>query len=64
MSLDHAKITVEEIEEVLPSLSRRQILELDMKIHEYLETSSVTRASETAFSEWGDPAEDIYNADV
>lgn len=64
MSLDRSKITVEEIEGILPTLSRRQILELDMKIHEYLETSSVTRASETAFSEWADPAEDIYNEEV
>jgi hypothetical protein len=29
-----------------------------------LETSGLTRASETAFSEWEDPEEDIYSSDV
>jgi len=64
MSYNHVKITVEEIREALPTFSRRQILELDQKIHDYLETSQFTRASEKAFSEWEDPEEDIYNADV
>ena len=64
MSYDQAKITVEEIKEALPKLSRRQILELDQKIHAYLETSQFTRVSEKAFSEWEDPEEDIYNVDV
>ena len=64
MSYDQAKITVEEIKEALPKFSRRQILELDKKIHDYLETSQFTRASEKAFSEWEDPEEDIYNVDV
>jgi len=29
-----------------------------------LETFGLTRASETAFSEWEDPEEDIYSSDV
>ncbi len=64
MSYDQAKMTVEKISEALPKLSRRQILELDQKIHNYLETSQFTRASAKAFSEWDDPEEDIYNVDV
>ncbi|GFP21183.1 hypothetical protein HKBW3S06_00409 [Candidatus Hakubella thermalkaliphila] len=64
MSYDPVKITVEEIKEVLPKLSRHQIIELDQRIHDYLETSLLTKASGTAFSEWEDPEEDIYNADV
>jgi len=64
MSYNQTKITVEEIKEALPKFSRRQILELDQKIHDYLETSQFTRASEKAFSEWEDPEEDIYNVDV
>ena len=64
MSYDQAKITVEEIKEALPKFSRRQILEWDQKIHDSLETSQFTRASENAFSEWEDPEKDIYNADV
>lgn len=57
MSYRSARISIDEIEEILPKLSRRQIIELDQRIHNYLETSLMTRASETAFSEWGDPEE-------
>jgi hypothetical protein len=64
MNYNPVKITVEEIKQMLPRLSRRQIIELDKRIHEYLETSLLTRASETAFSEWEDSEEDLYNADV
>lgn len=64
MSFDYSKISVKEIEEILPKLSRQQIMELDQRIHDYLETSLLTKASETALSEWEDPEEDIYNADV
>jgi len=64
MSYDPTEMTVKEIKEMLPRLSRQQIIELDERIHDYLETSLLTRASETAFSEWKDPEEDIYNADV
>lgn len=64
MSYDYTKISVKEIEEILPKLSRQQIMELDQRIHDYLETSLLTKASETAFSEWEDSEEDIYNADV
>ncbi|OGP93222.1 MAG: hypothetical protein A2156_14065 [Deltaproteobacteria bacterium RBG_16_48_10] len=64
MSYDFSKASAKEIEEILPKLSRREIVELDKRIHDYLETSLLTRASEVAFSEWEDPEEDIYNADV
>ena len=64
MSYDYSKISLKEIEDILPKLSRKQIIELDQRIHDYLETSLLTKASETAFSEWEDPEEDIYNADV
>jgi hypothetical protein len=57
-------MVVEEIKEVLPRLTRNQILELDDKIHDYLETSLLTRGSEKSFCEWEDPEEDIYNVDV
>ena len=64
MTYDYSKISVKEIEDILPKLSRQQIMELDPRIHDYLETSLLTKASETAFSEWEDSEEDIYNADV
>ncbi len=55
------KITLKEIQEILPTLSRPEILELDRKIHEYLDTMAYSRAAETAFSEWNDPEEGIYD---
>jgi glutaredoxin 2 len=55
------KITVKEIQEILPKLSGPEILELDRKIHEYLDTMTYSRAAETAFSEWNDPEEAIYD---
>ena len=64
MGLDPAKMTVEEIKEVLPKLPRAQIIDLDRRIHDYLETSVLTRSSETAFQEWEDPEEDIYDANL
>lgn len=64
MKHDLAKMTFEEIKEALPRLPRSQIIDLDKSIHDYLETSMMTRASETAFSEWEDPEEDIYDADL
>lgn len=64
MDYDPANVSVEEIEKALPKLSRKQIVELDRKLHDYLETSLITRAAETAFSEWEDPEEDIYSDDV
>jgi len=64
MSYDYSRISVKEIEEILPKLSRRQIIELDRRIHDYLETALLTKAAETAFSEWEDTEEDIYNGDV
>lgn len=64
MSYDQTKMTVEEIKESLPGLTRSQILELDHKIHDYLETSLLAKASEKSFSEWEDSEEDIYSVDV
>ena len=64
MSINSAKISADEIKAALPRLSKWEIVELDKKIHDYLETSSFTKASEIAFSEWEDPEEDIYSADV
>ena len=64
MGYNPAELTVEEIKEALPKLPKAQIIDLDKRIHDYLETSMLTRSSETAFSEWEDPEEDIYDADV
>ena len=61
MDAQQIKITLKDIQEVLPTLSRPEILELDRKIHEFLETIAFSRAAESAFSEWNDPEEGIYD---
>jgi hypothetical protein len=61
MGFNQAKITLKEIQEVLPSLSKPEILELDRKIHEYLDTMAFSKAAESAFSEWNDPEEGVYD---
>jgi len=61
MDYNQTKITLKEIQEILPTLSRPEILELDQKIHEYLETMAYSKVAENAFSEWRDPEEGIYD---
>jgi len=61
MDAHQMKITGKEIQELLPTLSGPEILELDRKIHDYLETMSYSKAAETAFSEWNDLEEGIYD---
>ena len=55
-------VSIEDIKEALPKLSRQQLVSLDQELHGYLETSLFTRAGEESFKEWQDPEEDIYNA--
>ena len=57
------KLTLKEIQDILPTFSRPEILELDRKIHEYLETLTFSKAAESSFSEWNDPEEGIYDED-
>jgi len=61
MDVNQIKITLKDIQEVLPTLSGSEILELDRKIHEYLETLAFSKAAESAFSEWDNPKEGIYD---
>lgn len=64
MNPNISALSIEDIKEVLPKLSRQQIIALDQELHGYLETSMLTRAGEESFKEWQDPEEDIYNADL
>ncbi len=50
--LDISAISVDDIKEVLPKLSRQRIIALDQELHGYLETSILTRAGEESFKEW------------
>ena len=61
MDTDQTKLTLKEIEETLPTLSGPEILELDRRIHEYLDTMAFSKAAESAFPEWDDPEERIYD---
>jgi len=64
MRVETDKISVEDIRQLLPKLSRTQILELDREIHEYLETSMLMRGAQTALKEWDNPEEDIYESEI
>jgi hypothetical protein len=64
LNSDLIRTGFQEIREMLPRFSRQQLLELDKEIHDYSEITLLTKASETAFSEWEDPEEDIYKRDV
>ncbi len=53
--------TTEEIKKAIFKLPKEELIQLDNEIHGYLESLMMMKASETAFSEWFDPEEDIYN---
>ncbi len=61
MGTQQTKLTLKQIEETLPTLSGSEILKLDRRIHEYLDTMAFSKAAENAFSEWEDPGEGIYD---
>ena len=61
MDARQIKISLKEIQEMLPTLSRIEILELDRHIHEYLETITFSKAAESSFTEWEDHEEGIYD---
>ena len=63
MGTQQTKLTLEQIEETLPTLSGSEILKLDRRIHEYLDTMAFSKGTETAFSDWNDPEEGIYDED-
>ena len=64
MEYNAEEISIEDVRQLLPKLSPAQILELEREIHEYLETSILVRAARTAFAEWDDPEEGIYDCEV
>jgi hypothetical protein len=61
MDTHQTRLTLKEIEETLPTLSGSEILELDRRIHEYLETMAYSKAAESAFPEWDEHEEGIYD---
>ena len=63
MGTQQTKLTLEQIEEILPTLTGSEILKLDRRIHEYLDTMAFSKAAESAFSDWNDQEEGIYDED-
>jgi hypothetical protein len=63
MGTQQTKLTLEQIEEILPTLTGSEILKLDRRIHEYLDTMAFSKAAESAFSDWSDQEEGIYDED-
>jgi hypothetical protein len=61
MGTQQTKLTLEQIEETLPTLSGSEILKLDRRLHEYIDTMAFSKAAESAFSEWEEPEEGIYD---
>ena len=61
MGTQQTKLTLEQIEETLPTLSGSEILKLDRRLHEYIDTMAFSKAAESAFSELEDPDEGIYD---
>lgn len=59
MGTQQTKLTLEQIEETLPTLSGSEILKLDRRIHEYLHTLAFGKAAESAFSECEDPGNNL-----
>jgi hypothetical protein len=51
MSQISVQMGIEDIERLLPQLSKAEILELNKKIREYLETKMMKKAAETGFTE-------------
>jgi len=61
MGTQQTKLTLKQIEETLPTLSGSEILKVDPRLRQYLDTMTFSRAAESAFSEWEDPDEGIYD---
>ena len=54
-------INVEEIKKLLPYLQPEEIITLDNDIHNYIETHIMMGAAQSAFKDWENNEEDIYN---
>lgn len=56
--------SIEEIKKAISTLPKQEIIKLEKDLQNYIETSIMTESAESAFSDWLDPEEDIYNNDV
>jgi hypothetical protein len=58
------QMSLEEIRALLFQLPARDLLTLVDAIQERAETIAMMQLAETAFQEWNDPGEDIYDAEA
>ena len=61
MAVRKSQVRIQKIKESLLQLTTVEVLEIDKVIPERLETESMMKLAESAFEEWEDPEEDIYN---
>lgn len=57
-------MSTEEIKELIFQLPPMELLKIAEEIEERAETIGLMHVSETAFQEWNQPGEDIYDADA
>jgi hypothetical protein len=55
-------LTTEDIKNFLFQLPIAELLKLIAEVEEKLDTTIMMQLAETAFDEWNDPEEDIYDA--
>lgn len=58
------QMSLEEIRALLFQLPARDLLTLVDEIQERTETIAMMQLAETAFQDWNDPGEDIYDAEA
>lgn len=58
------QMSLEEIRALLFQLPARDLLTLVDAIQERAETIAMMQLAETAFQDWNDPGEDIYDAEA
>jgi hypothetical protein len=57
-------MSTEEIKALIFQLPPAELLKIAEAIEERAETIAMMQLSETAFQEWNEPGEDIYDADA
>ena len=64
MSHLESRISIAEIRELIFQLPPAELLKIAREIEERTETIAMMQLSETAFQEWNEAGEDIYDADA
>lgn len=57
-------LSVDEIRELIFQLPPKELLKIAEEIEKRAETIAMMQLAETAFQEWNEPGEDIYDAEA